>query len=329
MKPSRKTVFVTSVILLLFIAMIAAVVLGAKNIPLSTIWDSIFHYTDTLDMQLVQNLRIPRMLSTLFVGGLLGICGCLMQGVTRNPLAEPSILGISQGATLAISILYMNMTWLTTFNIFLGSFIGALSSGLLIILFTSLRSVQISVTKLLLAGTALSTFFLSLSTVMGILSNNSQMIAFFIAGGFQNTSWFYVWLLIIFSIIGMMIAMYLAPHINVVALGDDVAVGLGSNPKKIRFIALLLVIPLSALCVVVGRNIAFVGLIIPQITKRIMGNDYRQNIPVAFVSGALLLVVADIIARLINSPFETPIGIFTSLIGVPFFIYLVRKEKRA
>lgn len=315
------------VTLLLAGGVLLAIVVGVKPASLSMVWDSIFHYQDVLDMQILRDVRIPRVLCTVFAGGILGICGVLMQGVSRNPLAEPSMMGISQGATLAISLLYINQALVTTRNIFIASFIGALLSGLLVILFASRNPSHMSVGKLLLAGTALSTFFISLSTVVGILSNNSQMIGFLIAGGFRSATWSNVWLLLFMSIFGMVASLLLASKINIVALGDDVAIGLGENPARVRFLALLLVVPLCAASVAVARNIAFVGLIIPQITKRILGNDHRMLFPATFLTGAILLVFADIVARMINSPFETPIGIFTSLIGVPIFLYLARKEQ--
>ena len=302
-------------------------ILGAKPISLQTVLDALFHYADNLDHQLVRDVRLPRVICTLLTGGLLGICGALMQGVTRNPIAEPSVLGISQGATLAISLLYINTAWVTSFNILLASFAGALLSGLLVILFTTRNPSHLSMGKLLLAGTACSTFFLSLSTVIGLLTNQSQMIGFLIGGGFRSAHWQNVIQLMIASVAGMSIAMLLAMKINVLSLGDDAAIGLGEHPGRIRIITLLLIVPLSAVCVAVARNISFVGLIIPQVVTRIIKKDYRYLLPASFLAGGVLMVYADLFARLLQSPYETPIGIFTSLIGVPFFLYLVRKER--
>lgn len=314
-------------IALLLIGSFFAFILGAKDIDAATIWDALFHYEPILEHQLIRDVRLPRILCTVFVGGLLGICGAIMQGVTRNPIAEPSILGISQGATLAISVLYFNTAWMTSGNILFASFCGALLSGLCIILFACRGPSNLSITKLLLAGTALSTFFLSLSSVIGIITNNAQMIAFLVGGGFRSATWGNVILLILGSVIGVILAMRLSNKINIVALGDDVCIGLGENPNRIRFLTLLLIVPLSAICVAVAKNIVFVGLIIPQVVKRIIKNDYRLIIPASFMAGAVLLVFSDILARVLQSPYETPIGIFTSLIGIPFFLYLIKKER--
>ena len=183
------------------------------------------------------------------------------------------------------------------------------------------------ITKLLLAGTAMSTFFVSLTTIIGLLSNQSQMIGFWVAGGFRNASWADFTLVWIVGGIGLVIAMLLSSKINLLNLGDDVAIGLVESPNKIRASALLVMIPMCVAAVAVGKNIAFVGLIVPQIVRKLLGEDYRKVIPCSFLLGAVLLTYADIAARIMFAPYEMPIGIFTSLMGVPFFIAIARKER--
>ena len=133
-------------------------------------------------------------------------------------------------------------------------------------------------------------------------------------------------LLLIVGGMTTIIALFLAPKINIVNLGEDVCIGLGENPVKIRMITLLLIIPMCAVCVAVAGNIAFVGLIVPHIIRKLLGTDYRVIMPVSFLGGAMLVIWADVLARLVNQPYETPIGLFTSLVGVPLFIWMVRKE---
>ena len=325
---NKKLVFlVTSCSLFAIIGLIVAICAGAKSIPLQTVWDSIFHYEDVLDMQLVRDVRIPRVICTAFVGGLLGITGAMMQGVTRNPIAEPSILGVSQGATLVIAIFYAAGIGITTKNVMIASFIGALITGLIVLGFISKKANNNSIAKILLAGTAMSTFFVSLTTVIGLLTNQSQMIGFWVSGGFRNATWADFKLVFIVGIIGLIITMILSPKINILNLGDDVAIGLGESPEKIRFITLMVMIPMIAAAVAVGKNIAFVGLIIPQVVRKILGEDYRKNIPCSFLLGAVLLTYADIAARMLFNPYETPIGVFTAIIGIPFFISVARKER--
>lgn len=320
-------VFVISNICFLAIGLFLAISLGAAKIGLNEIWNSIFHYEETLEFMLIRDVRIPRALCVLITGGVLGVTGAMIQGVTRNPIAEPSLLGVSQGATLVIAIFYALEIAINTKSIMLAALIGALASGLIVIVFTSKNPGNMSIAKLLLAGTAMSTFFISLTTVIGLLTNRSQLIVFWVSGGFRNASWEDVKLILIVGVSGVLISIMLAGKINILSLGDDVAIGLGQNPSRIRIITLLVMIPMCAAAVAVGKNIGFVGLIIPQIVRMLLGQDYRRNIPCSFLLGAALLTFADIAARMLYAPYETPIGVFTALIGVPFFIGIARRER--
>ena len=329
MKQSKKriSIFVVINFLLLSIGLILAVRLGSVHITFSDIFDSIFNYSETLELMLVRDVRIPRALSVIFVGGILGITGTMIQGVTRNPIAEPSILGVSQGATLVIAVFYALGIGITTTNVLLASFIGALITGIIVFIFITGKAGNKSISKILLAGTAMSTFFISLTTVIGLLSNQSQMIGFWVSGGFRSASWSDFILAFSVGIIGLIVGILLSTKINILNLGDDVARGLGENPDKIRGLALIAVIPMTAAAVAVGKNIAFLGLIVPQIVRKILGEDYRRNIPCSFLLGAVFLTYADILARMMFSPYETPVGVFTALIGVPFFINAARRER--
>ena len=324
---NKRTILVISSLLLLIGGLALAVKLGSIHITFSEIWDSIFNYSETLEMMLVRDVRIPRALCVLFTGGVLGVTGAMIQGVTRNPIAEPSILGISQGATLVISIFYAVGIGINTKNVMIASLIGALIIAIIVLIFISKKANNNSIAKILLAGTAISTFLISLTTIIGLLSNQSQMIGFWVSGGFKNSTWVDFKLIFVVGIIGLIIAVFLSPKINILNLGDDVAIGLGENPEKIRFITLMVMIPMCAAAVAVGKNIAFVGLIVPQIVRKLLGEDYRRNIPCSFLLGAVLLTFADIAARMIFNPYETPIGVFTALIGIPFFISVARKER--
>ena len=329
MKQSKKhtAIFVICSLLLLIGGLVLAVRLGSVHIGFRDILDSIFNYSETLELMLVRDVRIPRALSVLFTGGILGVTGAMIQGVTRNPIAEPSILGVSQGATLVIAIFYATGIVINTKNVMIASFIGALITGIIVLGFISKKANNNSIAKILLAGTAMSTFFISLTTIIGLLSNQSQMIGFWVSGGFRNANWADFKLVFFVGIIGFIIAILLSPKINILNLGDDVAIGLGEKPEKIRFTTLMVMIPMVAAAVAVGKNIAFVGLIVPQIVRKILGEDYRKNIPCSFLLGAVLLTYADIAARMLFDPYETPIGVFTALIGIPFFIAIARRER--
>lgn len=304
-----------------------AISAGAKKIPLSVIFDSIFHYEDVLDMQLVRDVRIPRVICTAIVGGILGISGAMMQGVTRNPIAEPSLMGISQGAMLAVAIINAVPSLIGLGGNMVAAFVGATVSGGLVLLFSMQNARNMNLSRLLLAGTALSTFFISIATVIALLTNKSQNLAFWVAGGFRSVTWNSVWLTIIVGGICVILSIFLSGRINIVNLGEDVAIGLGEKPGRVRVYVFLLMIPMCAVAVAVAGTIGFVGLIVPHFVRSIVGVDYRKIMPISFLVGATLLIWADVAARLVNQPYETPVGLFTSLIGVPFYLYMVRKER--
>lgn len=324
---NKKVVFLISTCsLFAIIGLVVAICAGAKSIPLQTVWGSLFHYEDVLEMQLVRDVRIPRAICTAFVGGLLGITGAMMQGVTRNPVAEPSLMGITQGAMFAVAIVGTSSSLYGLFGNMFAALIGALISGLLVLGFSMKSARNMNLSRLLLAGTALSTFFISLATVIALLTNQSQNLAFWISGGFRATTWESVKLVSMIGGVSTILSLLLARKINTLSLGEDVCIGLGQNPVKIRLYTLLLIIPMCAVSVAVAGNIAFIGLIVPYIVRKIVGSDYRVIMPVSFLCGATLVIWADILARLVNQPYETPIGLFTSLVGVPLFIWMVRKE---
>lgn len=328
MKSKNKHItFLIGSLCLLLVGVFLAITLGAYKIKLVDIYNSIFHYSQTTEMMLIRDVRIPRALCVLITGGILGVTGAMIQGVTRNPIAEPSLLGVSQGAILVIAILYAIELPITQVNVMIAAFIGAFLSGLLVIGFTLKKASNMAISKLLLAGTSMSTFFISLTTIIGLLTNRSQLIAFWVSGGFRTASWNDVKLLLIVGIPGVLLTILLSSKINLLSLGDDVATGLGVNPYQIRFYTLIIMIPLCAVAVAVGKNIAFVGLFVPQIVRMLLGEDYRKLIPCAFLLGAVILTYADVAARLVYAPYEMPIGIFTAFIGIPFFIKMARKER--
>ena len=296
---TKKTaVFLTVFTVLLFTGMFLAVSLGAKKLPFDTVVSALTEGGASLDVKLIREVRLPRTIAAALTGGMLALSGAVMQGVTRNPLAEPSIMGMTQGASLAVAA---------------ASVLPAVS-GLF------------SITVSALLG-ALGTFFLSLSSLIGILGNRSQELAFWVSGGFRSISWGHVGMLIPAGIMALILSLSLAGSINILNLGDEAATGLGVRPARIRLISILLLIPVCAVCVAGAGNIAFVGLIIPHMTRKLADNDYRKLLPLCFLGGSVLMVWADLAARLVNQPYETPVGLITSVLGVPVFLWMIRKEK--
>ncbi len=320
-------------IVLLLVGIVTSISLGAKNIDLSTIVNSILHDNNDINTKIIRDVRMPRAIAAALVGGFLAVAGAIMQGITRNPIAEPSVMGITQGATFMIAValviqrMFPNLI-ISSFAMMMFAFAGASISGLLVYFVSSRSMRKVDPVKLALAGTALGTLLISLAMGISMYFNLSQQLTFWISGGVTGAKWSSITLLAIVGGIALIGAIIIAPKITILSLGEEIAIGLGQKTNKIRFISILLVILLTGASVSVAGNIVFVGLIIPQIVRGIVGADYKYIIPSSMVFGSVLLVYSDILARMINPPYETPIGSLTALLGVPVFIYLVRKDSK-
>ncbi|CEH33622.1 FecCD family ABC transporter permease [Romboutsia lituseburensis] len=332
-KKSLAYAFMLIGIMLLILGIVISVSLGAKDIDFFNIIQSLFKDSNDVNTKIIRDVRIPRAIAAALVGGFLAVSGAIMQGITRNPIAEPSVMGITQGATFMIAIafvlqrIYPNLV-IGSFKLMIFAFLGASISGLLVYFISSRSARKVDPVKLALAGTALGTLLISLAMGISMYFNLSQQLSFWISGGLLSAKWEGVKLLFIVGGISFIGAMIMAPKITILSLGEEVAIGLGQKTNAVRFISILIVIFLTGASVSVAGNIVFVGLIVPQITKRVVGADYKYIIPSSMILGSVLLVYSDILARMINPPYETPIGSLTALLGVPVFIYLVRKDTK-
>lgn len=302
---------------------------GASNLTYATIFDAIFHYDEDNSQHIIlHQLRIPRAIAALLVGSALAVSGAIMQGVTRNALASPSIMGVTAGASFIVAIALAVSTNASFYVLVLCSFIGAGLGAALVFSISAFGRGGVTPVKLALCGSAITTFLSGLTTAIGLKFDISKDISYWYAGGLASIQPMHIQVAIPFVCIGLLLAIGLSKSISVLSLGEDIAKGLGQNTGRIRILCTIVVLLLTGAAVSIAGMIGFVGLVIPHITRMLVGVDYRWIIPVSAVLGGGLLLVTDIIGRLVNSPFETPVGAVTALIGVPFFLYLARKEGR-
>ncbi|MUK90049.1 iron chelate uptake ABC transporter family permease subunit [Ornithinibacillus sp. L9] len=319
-------------ILINFIAFIAVILsiglsisFGAVHIELTSVWDAILHFNPELtNHQVVQELRLPRALAAALVGAFLAVSGAVMQGMTRNPLASPSIMGVTDGAAFALVITLAFFPTLTMFGTTFASFMGAGIAVVIVFVIGSLSAGGLTPVKLALAGVAIGTMLSSISSIISLHFQLEKQMGFWLAGGLAGTNWTSIQILMISGLVGLILALGISKSITVLSLGEDVSTSLGQKNMVTKLLGILSVLILTGAAVSIAGAVGFVGLIVPHITRFIMGTDYRWIIPSSAIFGALLLVLADIGSRLINAPFETPVGAITSLIGVPFFLYLAR-----
>lgn len=325
-KPLKKMlVFVTSV-LILFVSILVAISLGAANIDLPTVWNAIFHYDATRQSDsIIVGIRLPREISAALVGAALAVSGAIMQGITRNSLADPGLLGLNAGASLALAMIFAfwpEANYLTTM---VAAFMGAGVGAMFVFSLGSLRKGGMTPLRIILSGAVVSAFLIALAEGIALYFKLSQDLAFWSAGGVAGTNWSQLKIVAPFVVIGILIAVAYSRHLSVLSLNEEVAKGLGQQTTYIKIILMLVVLVLAGAAVSIVGTIAFVGLFVPHIVRFLVGSDYRWIIPCTAVIGSVFMVIADTSARLISAPYETPIGAIVSIIGVPFFLYLARR----
>lgn len=321
------TIMILGLVAIVF-GLMLSVSVGAADIKLATVWEAVFRFNPELQQhQVIRELRIPRALAGALVGASFAVAGAIMQGMTRNPLADSGLLGLNAGAGVALAVAFAFAPSLSFTYLMLYCFIGAAVASLIVFGIGSLSFNGLTPLRLTLAGAAVSSLLLAISQGVAILFNLSQDIDFWLAGGMGGTSWTQIKIISPWIIVALIAAIMLSRSITLLSLGKDVAAGLGQRTRLVQTACMIVVVVLAGSAVSTVGPVAFVGLIIPHISRYLVGVDYRWIIPCSAILGSLLIVFADIAARMINAPFETPLGALIALIGVPFFIYLASKRK--
>ncbi|WP_233523066.1 iron ABC transporter permease [Peribacillus saganii] len=331
-KPAGRGSLMSLILTVGLLAILASILLsliyGTKNLQLPVLWDAIFNYnTETTSHQIIHDIRLPRALAAAMIGAFLAISGAIMQSLTRNPLAEPSLLGISYGAAFALVVSMAITENISRTGATAAAMVGAGLTAVLVFGLAAASKGGMTPVKLALAGVAIGMFLSSFTSIIALYSNASKDISFWYAGGLAGIDWSSVKMLAVIGLVGILIVPFLARPLTLISLGADVSKGLGINLNLIRTLSVLAVLLLTGSSVAVSGAIGFVGLVVPHICRMLIGPDYRFLLPVSAVVGSLLLLLADVGTRMINPPFETPVGVLTAVIGVPFFLYLVRSER--
>ncbi len=303
---------------------------GSAPIPLQTVWDSIFHFdAENTRHLIIIDVRLPRVIASALVGAALATAGSIMQGTTRNPMADSGLLGLNAGAAFALSICFAFFPAMGYHQVILISFLGAGFGAALVSGIASFRRREANPMRLILAGAAVGALLTALSQGIALYFGVAQNIMFWTVGGVAGSNWEQLRMMTPWILLALLAAILLSPSISLLSLGEDVAKGLGGNTALIQILSSVVVLILAGAAVSVVGAVGFVGLIIPHLARFLVGVDYRQIIPTSAVLGALLVVSADLASRTLNPPFETPIGALIALVGVPFFLILARKQRRS
>lgn len=317
--------FLVLLLLLLAAAVLMSLSVGSLKLPLKEIVSTLWNRPEGVNYQILFNIRLPRILLGAMVGGCFAVAGAILQGVMRNPLASPGIIGVSAGGGLAGIIV---MLVLPQFGALLvpAAFCGSLATALLVYLLAWKRGV--SPVRLILAGVAVSAMLGAFSsTILLFNAERAGGILDFSIGSLSARSWHQIQQVGLYMLFAFLAAFSLGGKLNILALGDEVAIGLGLKTERVRFLLIATAALLAASAVSVAGLLGFVGLIAPHIMRMMMGSDNRFLLPASALFGALMVVSCDTIGRLVLDPSELPVGIIMALMGPPFFLWLLRRHR--
>ena len=328
--PGKRAAWLLAAVVVLAVLAGASLAVGARGLPLATVWEALTQFDPANGDHAVVHARIPRTVLGLLAGGALGLAGAAMQGVARNPLADPGIMGVNAGAALAVvtGIYVFGIGSLSGYIWF--AFIGAAVAAVVVYSIASLGRDGATPVKLALAGAALNAGLYSLMSVVLVSSQDTlDKFRFWQVGGVAGRDWSVVLSGLPFLLAGAVVVLLTGRILNSLALGDDIARGLGQRVGLARALTALGIVLLCGSATAMAGPIAFVGLVVPHAVRFLTGPDYRWILPFSLVAAPVLLLAADIAGRVVLLPGEVPAGIMTALIGAPVFVWLVRRGKGA
>jgi iron complex transport system permease protein len=310
---------------------LASIAIGSRQIPLGTVLDALADPSAADDEHIVvRSLRVPRTVAGLLVGVALGLAGAVMQGVTRNPLADPGLLGVSAGASFAVVLGISVLGVGSALGYIWFAFAGAAVASVVVYTLGAIGRGGATPVKLALAGAAVTSFLLSLTTAMLLMDQSTlDEYRFWAVGSIAGRDPDVIAQLTPFLVVGALMALAAGPVLNSLALGDDVARSLGSRVGLARAFAATAVVLLVGAATALAGPIAFVGLTIPHVARAITGPDYRWVLAYSMVLAPVLLLGSDVIGRVVARPGELQVGIVTAVVGAPFFVLLVRRRRLA
>ena len=323
----RRLLVVTALMIALVLVVMASLAVGAKSIPIGVVWDALWSPTGTQDDSVVRSLRVPRTLLGIGVGIALGIAGALMQGYTRNPLAEPGILGVNAGAAFFVVVGIYALGVTSLFGYVWFAFAGAFAAGMLVFLLGSLGRGGPTPVALVLSGVALWVLLNALTAALLLADAETlDVYRFWVVGSLAGRDAGVAVQVAPFLLAGTLLAVLNARGLNALALGEDLARGLGQRVALTRWIGLTAITLLAGSAVAACGPIIFLGLVVPHVARALTGPDHRWLLPAAGLAGAVLLLAADVIGRVVVRPGELQVGIVIALVGAPFFVALVRRR---
>lgn len=324
MKINKKTTILAMGVIALAILLVLLSTVGSVNLSIGEIFSALINDDNKMVTTIVYKMRLPRNILAALVGANLAVAGLLLQSVMKNSLADPGITGVSTGASvMAIIILLLSPSYTRVLPIF--AFLGGAIACSVVYIMAWKNGLQPN--RIVLSGVAVNTILGGIITFISTMySERIQSAMLWLNGSLATKTWADVNMLIVYSIVGLTLALFLVRSANVLQLGDDAARNLGFNVNLTRLAISAVAVFLAATATAVVGVVSFVGLIVPHIGRMLMGSDHKYTIPFSIIFGAIVLLVADTLGRTIGGAIEIPVGVIMSIVGGPFFLYLLRKK---
>lgn len=327
---SRRLAWLAGLVVLLAVLIVASIAFGARAMSISEVWNGLTGDGATDTAIIIRSMRIPRTALGVIVGIALGIAGALIQGHTRNPLADPGLLGVNAGAAFAVVIAIYLLRVDSPMQYLWFAFIGAAVASTVVFGLSSVGSGGANPLSLVLAGAAVAAFLAAATSAVVLIDETSlDQMRFWIVGSLAGRGPDLFWTVLPFIAAGVVIALATSPTLNLLGLGEDVARSLGTNIPFARTAGIVAITVLAGAATAACGPIAFLGLVVPHVARGITGPDYRWIVPLSGLLGAALLLACDTLGRIIARPGELQVGILLALVGAPFFVALVRRRKLA
>ena len=323
---SKKICMILTTVFVLCFTILISLRIGSIDISFKELIDGMFLSKQSNNFLIIRDLRMPRVLSAVLIGGNLAVAGALLQTTMKNPLADPGIIGISSGASLGAIAVMVIFTDLIKYKIII-AFIGGIIAACLVYLIGEDKG--FSPVRIILAGVCVNSILNALSSMVTVFNSAGvSSIQTWLLGSLVNVTWNDFKILALYTIVGIALCLLVIKSCDLMGLGDKTAQSLGLNVNRVRVMITFVAVFLTSISTGVGGVISFVGLVIPHICRFLIGSNHKFLIPFSYFMGGFLLLVADTVSRNIFRPYEIPVGLTMCLVGGPFFIYILRRSKR-
>lgn len=323
---SKKICMILTTVFVLCFTILISLRIGSIDISFKELIDGMFLSKQSNNFLIIRDLRMPRVLSAVLIGGNLAVAGALLQTTMKNPLADPGIIGISSGASLGAIAVMVIFTNLIKYKIII-AFIGGIIAACLVYLIGEDKG--FSPVRIILAGVCVNSILNALSSMATVFNSAGvSSIQTWLLGSLVNVTWNDFKILALYTIVGIALCLLVIKSCDLMGLGDKTAQSLGLNVNRVRVMITFVAVFLTSISTGVGGVISFVGLVIPHICRFLIGSSHKFLIPFSYFMGGFLLLVADTVSRNIFRPYEIPVGLTMCLVGGPFFIYILRRSKR-